>query len=211
MNGLIEKQIIRGEEITADSWVIHKLEEKEEYFVTIKYSDICTIMESNIRKKGVLFRYLCWIIGSRNNRSGIGNQKLSYFSTSMNCSIRTIIRYNEILSELKIIYIRQSTVVKNGEKLLDVNVYGLYEDREKIDAYVNQGAKKDKYTDKEKRSLGAKYRIMCRNEPDYYSIEEKKKIYAYIRWHNRKEKEKYELNNEYIPNLKDEEIFKKML
>lgn len=127
---LIFKGIIDGEKLTD---TIYKISgdsfDSNDYFAILPYDSFISLMHSNYKNKDQLLRYYCWLLGSRTNK--VGNQKISYFAKVMECSERTIIRYNQILEDMKLIYIKRVTL-KNQH---GANIYGLLSDKALVDKF----------------------------------------------------------------------------
>ena len=109
-----------------------------------------------------------------NNKQGvIGKMPIRYFISELGLSEKQILRYNKILSDLKLIYIRHGNAWKH------TNIYGAYEDKEEIDKYFFTYSSADTSEQSNKsRSLMAKY-YHAKNGVKY-SPEEIAEINRYI-------------------------------
>ncbi|MCQ2770959.1 MAG: hypothetical protein MJ236_04085 [Clostridia bacterium] len=154
-------------------------------FAQISYVAMRKIMTSEYRNKAQAFRYYCILMGSRNGVAS--NMKLSYFAEAMEVSEKTIMTYNKLLEDLKIIYVIRGNELKNGEDggiFRDNNIYCAYEDRLQLFSA---------------RSMGQKI-VQIKNGKKYSSTV-MKQISDYVDAHNERELIKKSKNPDYVEYL----------
>lgn len=100
-NSLIEKNIISVTKKN-NSWIVdlNKIEPKERYFFRVYISDMNKIFkDGNIN----LFKYYCIIMSSLNSKTRKARIPITMLSEQCNFSKMTIMRYNKILEDMKIL------------------------------------------------------------------------------------------------------------
>lgn len=152
----------------------------------------------------------------------VGNFTLEYLSQLSGIGERTIIEYNKLLEENKLIYIhRQNDFVfeeNNGIRQLP-NVYGRYCDYEYVDMFAkNQKQNKDSYNYRKnnhekantKRKFAQMYLQLLKGMGEKYSKEEILDIYKYVLEENKKYERMYakEKDENYLDKIRDIEVFK---
>lgn len=101
LNSLIQKNIIS---VTKKNnlWVVdlNKIEPKEKYFFRVYINDMNKIFENgNIN----LFRYYCIIMSSLNSKTRKARISITMLGEQYNLSKMTILKYNKILEQMKIL------------------------------------------------------------------------------------------------------------
>ena len=188
----------------------------EDYFVIVQDTEIHTIMNSNYKQKFKLCRYFVFLVGTFNSKSQLNFTSLEYLVSRIKISEQTIIEYNRILEEKKLIYIyRANMCIRNsstGEISKITNTYGRYTDKDKViqagESHANTygydpNEKKTRLrSGKENRSASAKYYAFCKGkEYDYNTL---KSIYLTLEQFNKDLSEKFK-SDEY---KKDLTVFK---
>lgn len=115
INALNSRGLINAEKTGRGIYKINKINEGA--FAIIRKKDVQKIINSPNKDALQLVRYYCWLAGSMNK--GESSIPISYFADMMECSDRTIIRYNSKLEEMGIIKI------KHQGKYKQHNVYML--------------------------------------------------------------------------------------
>lgn len=123
------------------------------HFVSVDIADIRTIYNSSFKMKHNLLRYYLFILSTILTKKEVS---ISKFDTKIGCIgymyQRTIreklgisesaqLTYNSVLHDLKLLYITQYDIKfhkKDGTFGSAPSVYGRYEDREYVEAYVKQ-------------------------------------------------------------------------
>jgi len=150
------------------------------YYAVIDFAHLGKIMRCPFDRKGKLFRFLCYMMGSRNNQQKVrdrtcvvGDRKLGYFTDELDWNYDTVRHYNKLLVDLNIIYIVHTYEYEDGV-VRTVNVYGAYEDKELIDEYTHNedGSLTAKFeTGNHRRRVKAKKQALDAN-PEKYDIYE---------------------------------------
>lgn len=209
------------------------LDTQLENFIVLYLEDICKIMLSDKKTKTSLFSYYTFLMDTLSSQTKVylesgkykknvvGNQTIVTLSYLCGISAHTIIRHNQSLEELNVIYIHHSDDVfansSFGFKKLN-NVYGRYEDREYIEKYVSDYKahfqshsylKKERTLANNDRRLSKMYYWLCKGKD--YSESEIQEIYYYITNLNRKYENLSikEQDDSYLAKIKDEKIFDK--
>ena len=102
-NSLIEKNIISAIKKN-NSWIVDldKIEAKKSYFFRVYNCDIYKIFESEDIN---LFRYYCIIMSSINSKTRESRISITMLGKKYNLGRKTILRYNNILEQMKILKI----------------------------------------------------------------------------------------------------------
>lgn len=158
-----------------------------EPFAYIKYEDFIKLIRSNKKNKHMLIRYYCAVVGAINNDAEVSGKKgvtakmpVAYLAKIMNCSVSTILTLNKDLEEMQLIYIGRSaamTIADDGTKYREMNVYGLYENKE----YIDRANSSTDVVNK-RRKLAAMFNQMKKGK--HYSSEEEREVMEYIRNRN---------------------------
>lgn len=186
VEGLIVKKIISCEHPNNGIFILRSDQfAHTNQFAQIDYDVMRSIMDLEYKNKHQLFRYYCVMMGSRNGVAS--NMKVEYFAKLLNVSEKTILSYNKILEDEKIIYILRASSLKessDGGIYRDNNLYCAYEDRLEL---FNA------------KSMGQKiFRIKSGIK---YPAAEMKQISDYIKAHNESEYIKKKKNPDYVPNI----------
>lgn len=197
------------------------------YYTSISLEELNVIMSQKYIKFSLL-RYYLILIGTfdaslsieekyRFKISTMAIERLGYMSKNSN---NTIVKYNSILSDLKLIYVgRKYTLRRKGNSMVGqiVNVYSRYEDKNLCDKYINSTST----TNRDKLSkihaganLSRKYLQMYNQmkKGKKYDLDTVKTIYSYVeQWNYRKRTEYFEShgNDEGLEKeLKSLDVFK---
>lgn len=183
-------------------------------YTTIDFDIVKQLLKEDKKKRWGLFHYYVWLTslfiskvtvfdfdGISTQDILICNYSISELSSMLGISEPTIMEYNKILVDKKLIHINNVYNIvtfykrKAGEKHNTVytkNVYGKYIDKDYIDKYItdkyrHQCSKANKKSLDIGRSLTQKYRylVKCPNT-DKYSNKEIQEIYDYILAQNEK-------------------------
>lgn len=180
-----------------------------ENYVMISPDEVHKILACNevMKKKISMLKYFIALIstfdwskslkcmaGLPNLQGKIGHMSQDFIATQADISERTCQRYNDTLSELKMIYVyRSNDKVRVGDKLKQIkNCYSRYEDKDVCEEYASNyenfyGCQhKIVYTQKKKsqadnnRRLAAIYNRICEGYGDDYDEDTVKEVYKYI-------------------------------
>lgn len=182
---LIDRGVFSGSCISDDVYSLERYE-LPKYYATIDYEDIKLILDSQNKSRYAVIRYLCALIGSFNNKikiggrtNIIGTQKISYYQHLLNINSRTIIRYNALLEELKVIYVAHVSG-KDGETQ---NIYGRYGDQDLVDQYVGKGGYSQSIANNH-RAVSQKYNAFVKAGGKGYSDRERLRLYRACKSYN---------------------------
>ena len=137
---LIELGCLNGKRIAKDEYVICDLDAMpQEEFAIINIEDIQRIIQSSYKKRYAMVRYWCYVMKSLNGyltfegkSRFLGFQKISYFCNVCNKAKSTIIRYNQELEDIGVLYV----VHVRSKDPKQHNYYSRYADREIVDNYL---------------------------------------------------------------------------
>lgn len=136
----------------------------DEKFVMVYTKEVFDILNSNKKNKLSALQHFLYVIKSfdgrdnamfDNRRGVIGHMPINYFAIVENRHFNTIIRLNNTLEELGLLYIRHSGLGNKAN-----NVYGRLEDAEYIKQYArNIGGTSESYSKKanDRRSISQRY------------------------------------------------------
>lgn len=184
------------------------LDTEKTNFIIIDYKETYEILACKeiMKKKIGMLKYFVSLVGTfdmssslkcldnmPNLQGKVGHMSQQYISEQAGNSIRTCQRYNEILEELKIIYVYKSNdKIRDGEKLRQIkNCYSRYIDKDVCEAYASNYeniygynhkiimTKKSKEKADSNRRLGAIYNQLCWGNVDYDS-DTIRAVYNYI-------------------------------
>jgi len=193
---LINNNVISGRKYSSSIYMIECNScNPDGRFAAVSLSDVIIILRSEIYKKLSHIKYLSLLMISRSSKLKNGkvcNLPIKYFADKLGVSSRTIMRYNEALSEINVIYILKPlgcNFTNNKEIYTLPNIYGRYVDKEYIDAYVDEIDLK-------------KYRMIIKKKK--LSKEEITSINEYVKRHNELQLSYASSNTNYIPLLIDE-------
>ncbi len=221
------------------------LETEKEQFITIYPDEIHRILTCKeiMKKKISMLKYFVALIGTFNwsksmgNLQGkIGTMSMEYIASQADNSARTCIRYNEILSKMKMIYIYKSNdKVRGGDKLKQIkNCYSRYADKDACKEYASNYenwygiqhkivlTQKNKEQADNNRRLAAIYNRICEGYGDTYDETTIREVRRYIVNKNRAIQKEIDAkyNQEYLTEsdkawvqklkeqLRDESVFK---
>lgn len=210
--------------------------DENEKYATVSRQEVQNIFQiSNTNVFHLLKYFVClmstlsntidvWADSVQHKQGVVGMFGIQFLSELSQCPERTVVEYNKMLEENKLIYIyRAGDFVINketGELKRLTNVYGRVEDKMYIDSFAqkrNKDQKSYKYVEKnitavnEKRKLAQKYNQLLNGNDNKYSKEEIQKIYTYILSENAKYQKTYEkTENEFIlDKIRDVKVFEK--
>lgn len=221
------------------------LDTEKEQFVTIFSEEIYKILacEEIVKKKISMLKYFIAIVSTfnwsksmRKLQGKIGTMSMEYIALQADISSRTCIRYNNILSEMKMIYIyRSNDKERVGDKLRQIkNCYSRYADKDACEEYASNyenwygsqhifvHTQKNKEQTDNNRRLAQIYNRICDGYGDTYDEETIRKVQKYIANKNRILQEEIDAKyaQEYMTDsdkrwvqklksqIKDENIFK---
>ena len=180
------------------------LDTEKEQFVTIFSEEIYKILacEEVMKKKISMLRYFValistfnWSKSMRNLQGKISTMTIEYISTQAGMmSQRTCIRYNDILTEMKMIYVYKSNDKERvGDKLKQIkNCYSRYADKDACEEYASNyenwygsqhiivRTQKNKEQADNSRRLAQIYNRICDGYGDTYDEEMIRKVRKYI-------------------------------
>lgn len=173
--------------------VIENVKESKNYYTIVYQEEIYKIMNSNERYHFKLLRYFLCLTSTFIQDSG---GLVSYTPANILRdiadikNIKTVYRYNEILQDLKIIYVHKSKdYIKEGSEIKTIsNVYGRYKDKDFIagvgDNYSNLYGAKRFSNVQSTRSASHKYMWWLKGKE--YSYDELKEVYLTLVEFNKK-------------------------
>lgn len=204
----------------------------KENFSIISANEMFTIFQTKNVNTFLLLKYFIFLISTLSSKitvyvnadcksSAVGYFTIDKLSELSGISVRSIIEYNSILEENKLIYVhRQSDYVldeKNNIKRLS-NIYGRYEDV----LYINNFAENQQkyagsylYTKKtveqvnDNRRLAQKYQQILKGNGEKYSKSEILDVYNYVLKENHKYERLYDKNQneDLLDKIRDTDIF----
>ena len=120
-------------------------EDLKEKFIQVEDSEIISIMNNNILDNYKMLRYFIYLIGISFKKGDIevANAPMDIISYYCGMSKKSIIKYNNRLEELKLIYIyKPRTLINvNGNISGVVNIYGRYKYKEELDKFGEENTK----------------------------------------------------------------------
>ena len=236
LNNLIDTGNITGERSGNTRYIIKtdslQVDIKQEKFIIADSNDIRAIMATGHILRVPLVRYYIYLMRTINadikvygydgksRKNVVGNQTQHYLAYIMRSSVPTVMRYNKLLEDMKVIYIHRSNdfIVREGRVRQMANVYGRYADREYIDKYA-ESLKEQLHSynhfkprldeANNKRRLSKMYFWLCKGKE--YSDGEVREIYEYVVADNKMYRNlaKSESDTRYLEKLKDETVFAK--
>ena len=236
LNNLIDTGNITGERSGNTRYIIKtdslQVDIKQEKFIIADSNDIRAIMATGHILRVPLVRYYIYLMRTINadikvygydgksRKNVVGNQTQHYLAYIMRSSVPTVMRYNKLLEDMKVIYIHRSNdfIVREGRVRQMANVYGRYADREYIDKYA-ESLKEQLHSynhfkprldeANNKRRLSKMYFWLCKGKE--YSDGEVREIYEYVVADNKMYRNlaESESDTRYLEKLKDETVFAK--
>lgn len=240
LSELITKDVIKVKSKMRNSVVVCDISNimdlsKDKFYTSITKSEFTTII--NLKegsKRYDILKFFLQIIGTIDcskstkdkYRFSIGHLSQNSLSSILNISVPTLIKYNRILVNNKLLYIINRKTLKRSENtgmLYNAmsNVYGRYEDKELCEEYLKESGfeKKDNVyvnTINEMRSLSQKYNYFKRTYENTVceDIEKVMRAYNAAKQWNEYAKQDYEnaiLDGKKVdePEYKDLSIFDK--
>lgn len=201
-------------------------------FTIIYFDEIKRIFEIDGVNNFILLKYFVSLVGTISSSievvlpSGIsknrvvGNYTIEYLSKISKISVRSVIDYNKILENNKLIYIyrHDDFLLLNGEIRQLSNVYGRFSDREYIDIYglrlsqienVHKKSGIDIDANK-KRRLAQIYTQIYKYHKTNYTKEQILEVYNYVLKENKRYQKLYDDSkfDNYLDKIRDVEVFK---
>lgn len=239
LNELIENNVVSKIEETQKHYILDCsnlwIDTEFAHYTIMTFDEVKKIFSVKNTNNFLLLRYFIILIstisskitvylenGEYKNRV-VGNFTIDYLSEISGISERTIIEYNKILEEIKLIYIyRQKDFViddKNNIKQLS-NIYGRYSDIEYIKTFAtNQKKHHESYRYvknniskvNNNRRLAQMYQQLLKGCGEKYTKGEILDIYNYVISENKKYELMYEKNKceDYLDKIRDTDIFNK--
>ena len=179
------------------------LDTERERFVTIFSEEIYKILacEGVMKKKISMLKYFVAIVSTfnwsksmRKLQGKIGTMSMEYIALQADISSRTCIRYNDILTEMKMIYVYKSNDKERvGDKLKQIkNCYSRYADKDDCEEYASNyenwygsqhiivRTQKNKEQADNNRRLAQIYNRISDGYGDTYDEETIRKVQKYI-------------------------------
>lgn len=181
-----------------------RLDTEKDNFMFVYPEEVHKILTCNeiMKKKISMLRYFValistfnWCKSMRNLQGKISTMSIEYIATQAGMmSQRTCIRYNEILSEMKMIYVYKSNDKERvGDKLKQIkNCYSRYADKDACEEYASNyenwygsqhiivRTQKNKEQADNNRRLAQIYNRICDGYGDTYDEETIRKVQKYI-------------------------------
>lgn len=179
------------------------LDTGKEQFVTIFPKEIHKILACKeiMKKKISMLKYFVvlistfnWAKSMENLQGKIGSMSIEYIALQAGNSQRTCIRYNEILSQMKMVYIYKSNdKLREGNKLKQIkNCYSRYADKDACEEYASNYEKwygvqhkivltqKNKKQADNNRRLAAIYNRICYGYGNAYDKATIREVHKYV-------------------------------
>ena len=136
-----EEQIIKVIEAKKENYEImnnFKVNTKDTTFIITSLDELKTLAEIKVGKKDTIVNYYLKLLSTINNKTKVGYWTIEDLAEDISISTRTIIDYNEILENAKLIYIKRfnKTKVVNGKTQRLNNIYGRFADKYTIEEYA---------------------------------------------------------------------------
>ncbi len=189
------------------------LDTEKDKFVVVSSNEVYKIMTCKevMKKKISMLKYFMALISTFDWSldSKIGHMSQQYIAEQADNSVRTCQRYNEILEEMKMIFVYKSNdKVRINDKLKQIkNCYSRYKDKAICEEYASNyenmygvehrivQSKKNKSQADHNRRLGAIYNQICCGNTDY-DESTIKEVYKYVINKNKALQE--DINNKYL-------------
>lgn len=239
LNELIDNNIITKEKEIQKHYILDCsnmwIDTATVKFTTITFQEVRKIFQIPNINNFLLLRYFIILMGTISSKITVylshgdsknrvvGNVSIEYLSNLSGVSERTIIEYNKLLEENKLLYVyRQKDFIldeETGVKSLS-NIYGRLCDMEYIDRYA-LSQKKDKQSYKyvksnnekanNKRRLAQMYVQILKRNDSKYSENDILEVYNYVISENEKYEKLYEKNQyeDYLEKIRDTSVFRK--
>ncbi len=213
---------------------------QKEKYVTVKACEIYSILKDTQDEQCNSFKVLRYFISlmscinkkievKLNNgdskKNVIGNATIEYFANLLSLSQSSIINYNKLLEDLKLIYVcrRQHMIIDKNKNISRLsNIYGRYEDKEYIEEYAKQEREKyvsnsnicintDVNAANKKRKLAQMYQQLIKGKGQDYTEDEIYEVYDYVIAENEKYENLYKQEGytSYLNKIRDVSIFDK--
>lgn len=209
---LQDRELITVEDAGRHGWVfdVEKLylDTKKQYFVMVEDWEVKKILTCEqityCNKRVSLMRYFIALISTFDNSSSveygagkIGHMTIDFIAAQAHTSLRTAKRYNDELSDLKLIYIYRTNdkLLIDGKLKQIKNTYSRYKDKDicinfgensESQGYIHQVVipRKNKEQADRNRSLGAKYNALLNwyTAGEEYKYDENtiREVYRYV-------------------------------
>jgi hypothetical protein len=185
------------------------LDTQSENFIIIHSDEVVRLLTCGelMKKKISMMKYYIALISTFNwsksmrtlpdlpNLQGkIGSMSMEYIAAQADISQRTCMRYNDVLADMKMIYVYKSNdKVRDGDRLKQIkNCYSRYADKDSCEAYASNYenwygsqhkiliTRKNKEQADNSRRLAAIYNRICEGYADNYDEATIKQVYKYI-------------------------------
>ena len=201
-------------------------------FTIVYFDEIKRIFEIDGVNNFILLKYFVSLVGTLSSSievvlpSGIsknrvvGNYTIEYLSKISKISVRSVIDYNKILENNKLIYIyrHDDFLLLDGKLRQLSNVYGRFSDHEYIDVYglrlsqTENGHKKSgiNIDANKKRRLAQIYTQIYKYHKTNYTREQILEVYNYVLKENERYQKLYDDSkfDNYLDKIRDIEVFK---
>lgn len=201
-------------------------------FTIVYFDEIKRIFEIDGVNNFILLEYFVSLVGTISSSievvlpSGIsksrvvGNYTIQYLAKISKISVRSVIDYNKILENNKLIYIyrHDDFLLFNGELRQLSNVYGRFSDHEYIDVYGLRLSQTENVHKKsgididanKKRRLAQIYTQIYKYHKTNYTREQILEVYNYVLKENERYQKLYDDSkfNNYLDKIRDIEVFK---
>ncbi len=239
LNELIDNNIITKEKEIQKHYILDCsnmwIDTTTVKFTTITFQEVYKIFQIPNINNFLLLRYFIILMGTISSKITVylshgdsknrvvGNVSIEYLSNLSGVSERTIIEYNKLLEENKLLYVyRQKDFILDEEigiKSLS-NIYGRVCDMEYINRYaLKQKDHKQSYKyvksnnekANNKRRLAQMYVQILKSKDFKYSKDDILEVYNYVISENEKYEKLYEKNQyeDYLEKIRDISVFKK--
>lgn len=199
-------------------------------FTQINQNEVCKILNSDFRFRYSLLRYFTILVSTFDicYDDSVTRNKMSYFASNYGLeflsklsgfNVNSIIKYNNALEELGLIYVyndKNFIMTKSGQVRYPTNFYTRYENKSVLLRYLGKSEKDLVNTDNDlfkisnvKRKLTQRYYQLYKK--NNYTKPEVQEIYEFILSENERMRKLYEEkgNKKYLDKIKDVEIFNK--
>lgn len=137
----IEENIIEVIDTDSENYEIKNtflVNSKEDNFTIITLDELRKIAEIKVGKKDTIVNYYLKLLSTINNKTKVGYWTIEDLAEDISISTRTIIDYNEILENAKLIYIKRFNKTKtvSGKVQRLNNIYGRFADKYAIEEYA---------------------------------------------------------------------------
>ena len=233
---LEDVNLIKIDDVTQKHYILDtssmSIDTSKGNFTIVYFDEIKRIFEIDGVNNFILLEYFVSLVGTISSSievvlpSGIsksrvvGNYTIQYLSKISKISVRSVIDYNKILENNKLIYIyrHDDFLLFNGELRQLSNVYGRFSDHEYIDVYglrLSQTENRHKKSGididaNKKRRLAQIYTQIYKYHKTNYTREQILEVYNYVLKENERYQKLYDDSkfDNYLDKIRDIEVFK---